>query len=257
MRNKGFILFFAVTFALVCLYSLSFTYCTRRVENKAKEYAQNDPARDTLIARANGNAFMETYLLDSSAKAREAKYLQRVSDSTACYLPKLSYRECKEREINLGLDLKGGMNVTLEVSVPNIVTSLAGNGAKDSLFVKTMKLAKEKQYHSQSDFITLFEQSFKEVAPANAKLSTIFRKLQLNKNNPTNADVITALREETESALSNAFMVLRARIDRFGVTQPNIQRLPQSGRIMVELPGVKEPERVRKLLQGSANIWLQ
>ena len=91
MRNKGFILFFAVTFALVCLYSLSFTYCTRRVENRAKEYAQNDPTRDTLIARANGNAFMETYLLDSSAKARETKYLQRVSDSTACYLPKLSY----------------------------------------------------------------------------------------------------------------------------------------------------------------------
>ena len=256
MRNKGFILFFAVTFALVCLYSLSFTYCTRRVENKAKEYAQNDPTRDTLIARANGNAFMETYLLDSSAKARENKYLQRVSDSTAYNLlfAKWTYKECKELEINLGLDLKGGMNVTLEVSVPNIVTSLAGNGAKDSLFVKTMKLAREKQYHSQSDFISLFEQSFKEVAPANAKLSTIFRKLQFKKNNPTNAEVIDALREETESALSNAYMVLRARIDRFGVTQPNIQRLPQSGRIMVELPGVKEPERVRKLLQGSANL---
>ncbi|MBQ5532750.1 MAG: protein translocase subunit SecDF [Bacteroidales bacterium] len=256
MRNKGFILFFAVTFALVCIYSLSFTYCTRRVENKAKEYAQNDPTRDSLIARANGNAFMETYLLDSSAKARENRYLQRVSDSTAYNLlfAKWTYKECKELEINLGLDLKGGMNVTLEVSVPNIVTSLAGNGAKDSLFVKTMKLAREKQYRSQSDFITLFEQSFKEVAPANAKLSTIFRKLQFNKNNPTNAEVISALREETESALNNAYMVLRARIDRFGVTQPNIQRLPQSGRIMVELPGVKEPDRVRKLLQGSANL---
>ena len=256
MRNKGFILFFAVTFALVCLYSLSFTYCTRRVENKAKEYAQNDPARDSLIARANGNAFMETYLLDSSAKARENKYLQKMADSTAYNLlfAKWTYKECKELEINLGLDLKGGMNVTLEVSVPNIVTSLAGNGAKDSLFVKTMKLAREKQLHSQNDFITLFEQSFKEVAPANARLSTIFRKLQVNKNNPTNADVIDALREETEAALDNAYMVLRARIDRFGVTQPNIQRLPQSGRIMVELPGVKEPERVRKLLQGSANL---
>ncbi|MBQ2489118.1 MAG: hypothetical protein II525_04835, partial [Bacteroidales bacterium] len=226
------------------------------MENKAKEYAQNDPTRDSLIARANGNAFMETYLLDSSAKARENRYLQRVSDSTAYNLlfAKWTYKECKELEINLGLDLKGGMNVTLEVSVPNIVTSLAGNGAKDSLFVKTMKLAREKQYRSQSDFITLFEQSFKEVAPANAKLSTIFRKLQFNKNNPTNAEVISALREETESALNNAYMVLRARIDRFGVTQPNIQRLPQSGRIMVELPGVKEPDRVRKLLQGSANL---
>ncbi len=256
MRNKGFILFFAITFALVCLYSLSFTYCTRRVENKAKEYAQNDPSRDSLIAKANGNAFMETYLLDSSAKARETKYLQRVSDSTAYNLlfAKWSYRECKELELNLGLDLKGGMNVTLEVSVPNIVASLAGNGAKDSLFVKAMELAKEKQKHSQSDFITLFEQSFEEVAPSNAKMSTVFRKLQINKNNPSNADVVAALREETESALNNAFMVLRARIDRFGVTQPNIQRLPQSGRIMVELPGVKEPERVRKLLQGSANL---
>lgn len=256
MRNKGFILFFAITFALVCLYSLSFTYCTRRVENKAKAYGLNDPTRDSLIARANGNAFMETYLLDSSAKARENNYLQRKADSTAYNLliAKWTYRECKELELNLGLDLKGGMNVTLEVSVPNIVTSLAGNGAKDSLFVKTMKLAREKQYRSQSDFITLFEQSFREVAPENARLSTIFRKLQVNKSNPSNADVINALREETEAALNNAFMVLRARIDRFGVTQPNIQRLPQSGRIMVELPGVKEPERVRKLLQGSANL---
>ena len=256
MRNKGFILFFAVTFALVCIYSLSFTYCTRRVENKAKEYAQNDPSRDSLIARANGNAFLESYLLDSSAKAREDKYLRRVADSTAfnILIQKKTYKECKEAELNLGLDLKGGMNVVLEVSVPNIVTSLAGNGAKDSLFVKTMALAKEKQRRSQSDFITLFEQSFKEVAPENAKLSTIFRKLQINKNNPSNSDVISALREETEAALSNAFMVLRARIDRFGVAQPNIQRLPQSGRIMVELPGVKDPERVRKLLQGSANL---
>lgn len=256
MRNKGFILFFAITFALVCIYSLSFTYCTRRVENKAKEYAQNDPSRDSLIAKANGNAFLESYLLDSSAKVREDKYLQRVSDSTAfnILISKKTYKECKELELNLGLDLKGGMNVVLEVSVPNIVTSLAGNGAKDSLFVKTMNLAKEKQKRSQSDFITLFEQSFKEIAPENAKLSTIFRNLQVDKNNPSNPDVITALREETEAALSNAFMVLRARIDRFGVAQPNIQRLPQSGRIMVELPGVKDPERVRKLLQGSANL---
>lgn len=117
-----------------------------------------------------------------------------------------------------------------------------------------MRLANEKQKTSQTDFVTLFEQSFKEVAPENAKLATIFRKLELNQNNPTNKDVIKAIREETEAALNNTFIILRTRIDRFGVTQPNINRLPQSGRIMVELPGVKEPERVRKLLQGTANL---
>ncbi len=256
MRNKGFISFFAVTFALVCIYSLSFTLCTRRVENKAREYAQNDPSKEILREQAQGNAFVESYLLDSSAKARENDYLSKMADSVVYNLgfAKWTYRECKELEVNLGLDLKGGMNVMLEVSVPDIVEALAGNGAKDSLFVKTMKLAKQKQKTSQSDFITLFDQSFKEVAPANAKLSTIFRKLQLTGGNPSNSDVIKALREETEAALENAFMVLRARIDRFGVAQPNIQRLPQSGRIMIELPGVKDPERVRHLLQGTANL---
>ena len=256
MQNKGFISFFVVTFVLVCIYSLSFTYCTRRVETKAKEYAQNDPSKSVLVEQAAGNKFLESYLVDSSAKALEDSYLSRMADSVVYNLgfAKWTYKECKELEVNLGLDLKGGMNVMLEVSVPDIVRSLAGNGAKDSLFVATMKLAEEKRKTSQSDFITLFEQSFKEVAPTNAKLSTIFRKLELKQTNPSNDDVIKALREETEAALENTFMVLRARIDRFGVSQPNIQRLAQSGRIMIELPGVKEPERVRRLLQGTANL---
>jgi len=256
MRNKGFILFIAITLGLICVYSLSFTYCTRNVENKAKEYAQNIPDIQKIKAEAKGDAFMETYLLDSVYKARENEYFQIMSDSVIynMLIAKWTYKECKEKEVNLGLDLKGGMNVLLEVSVPNIVTSLAGNGAKDSLFVKTMRMAINKQKSSQSDFITLFEQSFKEIAPENAKLATIFRKLELKQNNPTNDDVINALRDETEAALSNTYMILRTRIDRFGVTQPNIQRLPQSGRILVELPGVKEPERVRKLLQGAANL---
>ncbi len=256
MQNKGFISFFVVTFVLVCIYSLSFTYCTRRVETKAKEYAQNDQSKSVLVEQAAGNKFLESYLVDSSAKALEDSYLSRMADSVVYNLgfAKWTYKECKELEVNLGLDLKGGMNVMLEVSVPDIVRSLAGNGAKDSLFVATMKLAEEKRKTSQSDFITLFEQSFKEVAPTNAKLSTIFRKLELKQTNPSNDDVIKALREETEAALENTFMVLRARIDRFGVSQPNIQRLAQSGRIMIELPGVKEPERVRRLLQGTANL---
>ena len=256
MRNKGFILFFAITFALICTYTISFTQCTRRVENKAKEYAKNDPSILDLKQQAEGNPFLESYLIDSSYKARESDYLAHMSDSVVYNLlfAKWTYKECKSKEINLGLDLKGGMNVMLEVSVPEIVKALAGSGVKDSLFVRTMKLAVEKQKTSQADFVTLFNQSFKEIAPANARLSTIFRKLMITKTNPTNEDVIKALREETDAALEKTFFVLRSRIDRFGVAQPNIQRLAQSGRIMIELPGVKEPERVRKLLQGSANL---
>ena len=256
MRNKGFILFFAITFAIVCIYSLSFTIVTSRVEKKAREYAQSDPAKEELIERANGDDFLKTYLLDSSYKARESEYLGRMSDSVVYNLlfAKWTYKECKELEINLGLDLKGGMNVMLEVSVPDIMRALAGNGAKDSLFVNTMNRAVEKQKKSQADFVTLFEQSFKEIAPENARLATIFRNLHLKEGKNSNADVIVALREETNAALDNAFRVLRTRIDKFGVAQPNIQQLPQSGRIMIELPGVKEPERVRRLLQGTANL---
>ena len=256
MRNKGFILFFGVTFGLICLYSLSFTECTYRVEKKATEYAKNDPNISELQKQAHGDDFLAAYLIDSSFKARESEYLSLMSDSVIYNLlfAKWTYRDCKEREVNLGLDLKGGMNVVLEVSVPDIIRSLAGSGAKDQLFIQTMKTAMERQRPSQNDFITLFYQSFKDVAPENAKLSTIFRKLSINKVNPTNDDVIKALREETDAALDNAFLVLRSRIDRFGVAQPSIQRLPKAGRIMIELPGVKEPERVRKLLQGTANL---
>lgn len=255
MQNRGFILFIAITLGLISIYSLSFTFCTRKVENNAKEYAKSINVEE-IKAQAGGDLFRETHMMDSVYKLRETEYLQKMSDSVVYNLlfAKWTYKECKELELNLGLDLKGGMNVMLEVSIPNIITSLAGNGAKDSLFVKTMRLANEKQKTSQTDFVTLFEQSFKEVAPENAKLATIFRKLELNQNNPTNKDVIKAIREETEAALNNTFIILRTRIDRFGVTQPNINRLPQSGRIMVELPGVKEPERVRKLLQGTANL---
>jgi SecD/SecF fusion protein len=256
MRNKGFILFFAITFAVVCIYSLSFSIFTRRVENKAREYAQNDPAKEELRERAKGDAFMETYLIDSSYKARETEYLNMMYDSVVYNLlvSKWTYRECKELEVNLGLDLKGGMNVMLEVSIPDIVKSLAGNGVRDSLFIHTMNRAIERQKTSQTDFVTLFEQSFKEVAPANARLATIFRNLPLKEGKNSNEDVIQALRDEAGTAFDNTFRILRTRIDKFGVAQPNIQQLAQSGRIMIELPGVKEPERVRKLLQGTANL---
>jgi SecD/SecF fusion protein len=229
---------------------------TSSIEKKAREYAQKDPTREELSERANGDVYLENYLIDSSFKARENEYLSHMTDSVVYNLlfAKWTYGECKEKEINLGLDLKGGMNVMLEVSVPDIMKALAGNGAKDSLFVQTMNRAIEKQKRSQTNFVTLFEQSFKEVAPANARLATIFRNLHLKEGKNSNADVIQALREETDAALGNAFRVLRTRIDKFGVAQPNIQQMPQSGRIMIELPGVKEPERVRRLLQGTANL---
>jgi SecD/SecF fusion protein len=163
-------------------------------------------------------------------------------------------KECREKELNLGLDLKGGMNVLLEVSVPDIVKSLGDENSQN--FMKALDLAKNRQSESQDDFLTLFEQAFKEVDP-NARLSTVFG-YGLKDNgvtiNSTNDEVMKVLRAQVDAAVANSFQVLRTRIDRFGVVQPNIQRLENSGRILVELPGIKEPERVRKLLQGSANL---
>ncbi|NCA80402.1 MAG: protein translocase subunit SecDF, partial [Sphingobacteriia bacterium] len=157
-------------------------------------------------------------------------------------------------EINLGLDLKGGMNVTLEISIPDIVEAMAGKNTKDPNFIKAMESARVKYRTTQTDFLTLFAESYKEVAP-NGKLASIFSfNLETIKTNSTNEEVISILREETESAVDRTFLILRTRIDRFGVSQPNIQKLGQSGRILVELPGIKEPERVRKLLQGTANL---
>jgi SecD/SecF fusion protein len=163
-------------------------------------------------------------------------------------------KECREKELNLGLDLKGGMNVLLEVSVPDIVKSLGDENSQN--FIKALDLAKKRQSESQDDFLTLFEQAFKEVDP-NARLSTVFG-YGLKDNgvtiNSSNDEVMKVLRAQVDAAVANSFQVLRTRIDRFGVVQPNIQRLENSGRILVELPGIKEPERVRKLLQGSANL---
>lgn len=229
MQNKGAFKLLAVIFALVCVYQLSFTYVSKRVENKAKEYKKG-----------------ETAYLDSISTEPVYNFL---------WLKKFTYKECKEREINLGLDLKGGMNVTLEVSVEDIVRSL-GNYSTDSVFNKAIKLALQKQQNSQSDFITLFAESFKEIAP-NDRLARIFATFELKEKisaQSTNEEVVKAIRQEAEGAIANSFNIIRNRIDRFGVAQPNIQRLENSGRILVELPGAKDPQRVRKLLQGTANL---
>lgn len=233
MQNKGAIKFVGIMFALVCIYQLSFTWVTSRQEKKANEYAQGD------IQKLN-------VYLDSLAT--QPVYNLGVT--------KFTYRECKDRELNLGLDLKGGMNVILEVSVVDVVRSLS-NYNTDPIFSQAIQKAVDQQRKgSDANFVTLFGEAFAELDP-NAKLAAIFSTVELKDKigfNSTNQEVLDVLSIETESAIANSFNILRTRIDRFGVTQPNIQRLGTSGRILVELPGIKDPERVRKLLQGTANL---
>ncbi len=257
MQNKGTIRFFGIAFALVCAYSLSFTLCTRQVEKSAKEYSINEQVNAEAKKLANGDALKEKFYVDSLSKSRETYFLDSMQNEVVYNLlvRKYTYRDCKAREINLGLDLKGGMNVTLEISIPDILTTLAGKNATDPMFQQAFAKAVERQKTTQTDFITLFGESFKEVAP-NGRLASFFSYSMSEriKTNSTNEEVIKVLKEETNSAVDRTFQILRTRIDRFGVAQPNIQKLSQSGRILVELPGIKEPERVRKLLQGTANL---
>ena len=228
MQNKGFVKVFAVLLTLVCMFYLSFSFVTRHYNSKAAEYAGGDPVK-------------------------ESSYLDSLSTQKVW----LGYtlKECREMEISLGLDLKGGMNVVLELNVADVIRSLSNNN-QDENFNKAWDLAYENQATSQKDFIDLFAEEYKKLDNG-ARLSAIFSTFELkDKITPQSSDaqVIAVLKEELKSAIDNSFNVLRTRIDRFGVVSPNIQRLETAGRILVELPGVKEPERVRKLLQGSANL---
>ncbi len=234
MQNKGAIRFLAIMFALVSLYQLSFTWKTAEVEKEAKEYA-------------NGDLFKQNLYLDSVSTEPVYNFL---------WIKEFTYRDCKSRELNLGLDLKGGMNVILEVSVVDVIRSMS-NYSTDTTFNKALLMAKERQKgEGQTNFVNLFGEEFAKIDP-NAKLAAIFNTIELKEKvnfNSTNDEVLDILRAETEAAISNSFNILRTRIDRFGVTQPTIQRLGNSGRILIELPGIKDPERVRKLLQGTANL---
>lgn len=257
MQNKGAIRFFAIAFALVCLFQLSFTIVARITENKASNYANNEQTLAQAKELAQGDATRQTKIADSIAAVRERYYLDSISNQPVynILLRKYTYKECKEREINLGLDLKGGMNVTMEVSVSDVVNAMSGYSTNPT-FQKAMSLAAEKQKSSQRDFVTLFGESFTEVDP-NAKLSAVFGRMEMRdkiKPNSTNEEVLSVIRTECNDAYDRTFNILRNRIDRFGVTQPNIQKLNASDRILIELPGIKEPERVRKLLQGSAKL---
>lgn len=257
MQNKGAIRFFAIAFAIVCLFQLSFTFFTSKVERNAREYANNNVTVQLAKELAKGDALKEGLLMDSISKARESYYLDSIANEPIynIYLRQYTYKECQEREINLGLDLKGGMNVTLEVKVADIVHALSGK-SEDPVFVQALRLAKEKQKNSQADFITLFGESFEEIDP-NAKLAAIFTIVELKDKiqyNSSNAEVLAVIREEADGAIDRAFNILNTRINQFGVSQPNIQRIAGTGRILVELPGIKDPERVRKLLQGTAQL---
>jgi SecD/SecF fusion protein len=257
MQNRGTIKFFAILFALVCLFQLSFTYVTSRYEAKARDYANSEVTQKLAAKMAKGNKEMEAYYLDSISTARQNYFLDSISNEIVYNLliRKYTFKECKERDINLGLDLKGGMNVTLEVSIGDIVKGLSGN-SQNPTFLAAMKKAYEKQKNSQKDFVTLFGESINEIDP-NFKLASIFLYEFKDKGitaNSSNAEVLNAIRKETAGAFDRTYNILRTRIDRFGVTQPNVQKIASSNRILVELPGIKDPERVRKLLQGTAKL---
>ena len=262
MQNKGAIRFFAIAFAVVCLYQLSFTYFAKRVESKANEYAYNEMTLKMAKDLAKGNSLKEQFLTDSIAIAREAYYIDSVSNESAYnffWLRKYTYKECKARELNLGLDLKGGMNVMMEVSTVDVVRALA-NHTTDSLFNKAIDMALEEQKRtSNTDFVSLFEKSIysldKDVKLAGYFSAQLRDKIKVNDDNNT---VMSVVKQETADAFDRTYQILRQRIDKFGVAQPNIQKLSASERILIELPGVKEPERVRKLLQGTAQLefWL-
>ncbi len=256
MQNKGFIKFIAILFTLVCLYHLSFTYVTTRVEKRANEYANSTETERLSKIFADGDQVREQYFYDSISKARDIYYRDSMSNQVVYNLliRQYTYKETKERELNLGLDLKGGMNVTLEVSVIDIIRGLSGNN-KNATFMEALRRTRELQKKSQEDFVVLFGKAFEEVDP-NAQLASIFItefKNQINYNS-TNEEVLAIIKQESHAAIDRTYNILRTRIDRFGVAQPNIQKLQTAGRILVELPGIKEPERVRKLLQGTAQL---
>jgi len=258
MQSKGAIKVFAIAFALVCLFQLSFTFFSTKVERDARRYAKGPETERKAEAMAAGDQVMKTMYYDSLARVRESYYLDSMSNEVVfnILLEKYTYKDVKEREINLGLDLRGGMNVVLEVSIGDIVRALAGPNNVNPIFQQAMQKAYAKQRASQRDFVTLFGEAFNEVDP-NAKLASIFNTVELKDKisyNSTNEEVLNVIRQETEGAFDRTYNILRTRIDRFGVTQPNVQKLAGTGRILVELPGIKDPARVRKLLQGTANL---
>ncbi|MBQ1780937.1 MAG: protein translocase subunit SecDF [Bacteroidales bacterium] len=254
MKNKGLVLFFTILIALVCIYCLSFSFASWRVEKKAEQFANDPAAIEEVKKMANGDVMLEKHLVDSVIDARTRQYLTGMNDSTV-YLGN-TYKQCKYKELNLGLDLKGGMNVTLEISMPDAVKSLASN-TEDQLFKNAFEKAQAEYAKTvNGDFIDIFVKNFNAEKKAlnlnNANLRTYFGERSGMKN-ASDDQIITYIRKESSEIVDRTFKILRTRIDRFGVAQPNLQML-QGGRILVELPGVKEPERVTDLLKSTAKL---
>ena len=229
MQSKGAVKLFAILLALVCLYQLSFTLVTRNVEKNAKEFAAGDPAK-------------------------EKSYIDSINTQPVYPLLGFTYKKCKDNEINLGLDLKGGMNVTMEVSLVDLIRAMS-NFSTDATFNKAIENAQVAQTNSSENFVKLFVKEFNKL-DKNAKLAAIFGTKELSDRinfNSTNAEVEAVIQKEADAAFDRTYQILKTRIDKFGVTQPNVQKLGNN-RILVELPGIKEPERVRKLLQGTAKL---
>ena len=230
MQNKGFVKAIAILLTLICLFYFSFSFVTNHYERKAE-----------AMGPVAGKAYLDSMMNEK------------------VYLNWKTLKECQSLQIGLGLDLKGGMNVILEVSVPDVVKNLAGDNAKAPAFQKAVDQAREGYKKGDGDFVELFVKDYAEANGA-GKLGALFAARLKEKNitfNSSDAQVQKALEEEVDAAVANSNEVVRSRIDRFGVAQPNIQILRgkgQIGQIMVEMPGIKEPERVRKLLQGSANL---
>ena len=254
MQSKGAIKFVAFLLLLASLWQLSFTAVTQYQEKKAEKYAENKAeAAMQTAAYAKVADVDKAFYLDSLKKDESRRYIDSISSEKVYF--GYTFKDVRAKAINLGLDLKGGMNVMLQVQLKDLVQALAG-GNNSPEFINALNLAQERSVNSRLDFITLFAQAWTETANG-TPLAQVFGTYEMrDKISPESTDdqVVEVIRAEAESAISNSFNVLRNRIDRFGVTQPNIQKLGNSGRILVELPGVKEPERVRKLLQGTASL---
>jgi len=250
MQGKGLIKFFCVALLLVCLYQLAFTFFTRKVENQATEYAE-----------AHISTELQEGLVATETRRLQKAYLDSVGDKPVVNLgfAEYTYKECKANTLNLGLDLQGGMSVVMQVALDGVIKSMSGNST-DPQFTTALANAKVAEANSEDDFVTLFGQEFEKLG-SEKSLASIFSRSSEYKDrlnyNSSNKEVLDLIREESQVAIENTFEIIRTRIDKFGVTNPNISLQKSNGRILVELPGVDDAERVRNLLQAEANleIW--
>jgi len=259
MQNKGIIRVFAILLALSCIYYFSFTYFSVKTENEAKQFAQEFASRPAITEAAkkfgNGDTVKQRFYLDSMQIHANDTYMDSMKGKPIYPVLDFTYEDCKERSINLGLDLRGGMNVTLEISEADIIKKMSDNN-NDPGFNKALAIAQQRHMVSTKSMVDLFGEAYTEINPT-GKLASYFQTIELRDVipfNSTNDQVLTVIKERVQDGIATAEKTLRVRIDKFGVTQPNIQMLPGSGRILVELPGVSDKERVRKLLQGTADL---